>query len=345
MHSTLQTELSAAQQLTAVLMRSGFAPLNDTGWIRITGSDRVRWLNGMLTNSTQDVLPGQGCYNFALNSQGRILGDANAFRFANDAVALWLETERSHVPDLMAHLDHFVIMDDVELADVTPQRSGWLLAGTNASTILQEAGLPAPGEPLANSQVEWNGTSVIVVRAYGPLVPRFELWTDAASTEEVASYLSTHATPIAPEAIEYLRVLEGTPRYGADLRNTDKAHDLPQETAPVGTQSRALHFAKGCYLGQEIVERIRSRGNVHKAFSAFELSGTAPSPGTTLQAEGKPAGELTTVASIPLHGRTIQLALGYVRRDALDRKLGLDYPGGKAVPVALPYRAALERQI
>ena len=111
--------------------------------------------------------------------------------------------------------------------------------------------------------------------------------------------MAAGASAVSPEALEALRILSGTPRYGTDIRNTATAHDLPQETA----QTRALHFSKGCYLGQEIVERIRSRGNVHRTFHGFELTGALPAPGAALTAEGKPVGELTSVAAIPLPSR------------------------------------------
>jgi aminomethyltransferase len=80
---------------------------------------------------------------------------------------------------------------------------------------------------------------------------------------------------------------------------------------------------------------------VHRTFIGFELAGELPGAGTTLQAGGKAVGELTTVGRIPLAGRFIQLALGYIRREALDRKLPLEYSGGTASPIPLPYRAAL----
>jgi aminomethyltransferase len=181
----------------------------------------------------------------------------------------------------------------------------------------------------------------MVMRAHSPLVPRFELWAAPDVSAAIAAATAQAAPRLFGEALEYLRLLEGTPRFGSDIRNTDKAHDLPQETAMSGSESHALHFSKGCYLGQEIVERIRSRGNVHRTFSGFELTGELPAAGTTLQAEGKNVGEVTSVACIPLPSRTVQLALGYIRREALDRKLRLEYPGGTAVPVPLPYRAAL----
>jgi aminomethyltransferase len=341
MDTTLQAEASTAQQVAAVLSDAGIAPLDETGWIRATGSDSVRWLNGMLTNSIQALAPGQGCYNFALNSQGRIQGDVNAFAPTDDPDALLIETDRAQLPRLMAHLDNFIIMDDVELSDVTTARSGLLIAGAGAASVLQRLRLPTPEEPLAIQAGAWNSGAVSVIRSYGPLVPRFEVWANAQAIDSLVAVVSRDTTRLSKAALEHLRILEGTPRYGADIRDTEKAHDLAQETAPVGTQSRALHFSKGCYLGQEIVERIRSRGNVHRAFFGFELTGALPQPGVALQAEGRPVGELTSVAAIPLHGNTVQLALGYVRREALERKLPLEYPGGVAAPVALPYRPAL----
>ena len=340
MDTVLQTRASIAQQLTALLTDVCFGRLDAAGWIRVTGSDRVRWLNGMMTNSIQGLGPGQGCYSFALNSQGRIQGIANVFAPADDPEALLIETDRGDLAKLVAHLDHFIIMDDVELADLSAQRSGVLIAGAKAASVLEKLGLPAPEEPLSIVKAPWDESSVTVIRGYSPLVDRFEIWADAATRERLQVAVAANATPLEPQALECLRVLEGTPRYGIDIRDNDKAHDLPQETAIAGTESRALHFAKGCYLGQEIVERIRSRGNVHRAFSGFELSGPLPPTGTPLEAEGKPAGELTSTISIPMHGRTVHLGLGYVRREVLDRKLPLNYRGGSARPVALPYRVA-----
>jgi len=133
------------------------------------------------------------------------------------------------------------------------------------------------------------------------------------------------------ESQEWLRLLEGKPRYGTDIRDGE----LPQETG----QTRALHFAKGCYLGQEIVERIRSRGNVHRAFTAFRLEGALPAPGALLEADDKQVGELTSVAAIPLPTGIVQLALGYVRRESLERSSPLQHPGGTAVPIPSPFNS------
>ncbi|SNT18430.1 aminomethyltransferase/hypothetical protein [Granulicella rosea] len=328
-------------RLEALLHGAGIAPLTATGWLRITGEDRVRWLNGMVTNSIQSLKPGEGCYNFILSAQGRIQGDGTAFETPS---ALLLETDRERLPALMTLLDRFIIMDDVELHDVSATQIGYALAGPNAPALLAEiisdesgaepfdfeAWVQQPAPKLIHTT--WQSARLTVVHQHSPLVPRYELWIDAddpTEAEALAAALEAEgAATCTAEDLEDLRILEGTPLYGTDIRDKE----LPQETA----QTRALHFAKGCYLGQEIVERIRSRGAVHRTFSGFTLTGELPATGTILEAEGKPVGEITSAASIG--GQTC--ALGYIRREALERSLPLAYPGGAATPSVLPFRAS-----
>jgi folate-binding protein YgfZ len=321
-------------QIAALLQGAGISPLDSTGWIRVAGKDRVRWLNGMVTNSVKELQPGKGCYSFMLSAQGRIQGDAYIFA---EAEAFLLEAAADRVPGLIALLGRFIIMDKVELADESGTRSGLSLSGPRAASLLEEIGLPAAlsGE-LEMQTASWNSAEITVIHAHSPLVPRFEIWAQAATVEAVSkALLNAGAVACGADAQEWLRLLEGTPRYGIDIRD----RELPQETG----QTRALHFTKGCYLGQEIVERIRSRGNVHRAFTAFRLEGSLPDAGTLLEADGKPVGELTSIAAIPLStmpgaaGETVQLGLGYARREALERNLPLMYPGGTATPVPVPF--------
>jgi aminomethyltransferase len=288
----------------------------------------------MVTNSIQDLKPGEGNYNFFLSVQGRIQGDANIFAEPEVSAALLIETGLAQVPNLIALLDRYIIMDDVELADISAARAGLLIAGPQAPTLLGQLALPASElAPLELATTTWRTGEVTVLHAHGPIVPRFELWADPVTLATLTAALrEAGAAPLIPPALEDLRILEGTPRYGTDIRD----RELPQETA----QTRALHFAKGCYLGQEIVERIRSRGNVHRTFTAFRLEGALPPAGTALEAESKPIGELTSTSAIPLPNGPVQLALGYIRREALDRNLTLTYPGGTAVPVAVPFSIA-----
>jgi folate-binding protein YgfZ len=327
----------SATQLSALLTGAAVAPLTDRAFLRITGPDATRWLNGMVTNNVQALQPSEGNYNFLLNAQGRILGDCTIYRDpAPEPPAYLLQTDTSQVATIEQHLDKYIIMDDVELQPMPSNLQTVLLLGPQGPELLKRyynsfrGGVGLDLRPLRLSFPSEAAHTVATL--HESVVPNIEIST-SDSRNLMRGLQETGAVLIAPETLEALRILSGIPRYGVDIRNTEKAHDLPQETA----QTRALHFSKGCYLGQEIVERIHSRGNVHRTFSGFQLTGVLPAPGALLTAEGKSAGELTSVAAIPLAAGPVQLALGYIRRDALERKLPLDYPGGTATPIALPY--------
>ena len=104
------------------------------------------------------------------------------------------------------------------------------------------------------------------------------------------------------------RVWSGVPRYGQDIRE----RELPQETE----QEQALHFNKGCYVGQEVVERIHARGLVHRRFSGFVVEGPPPEPNTRIVSGEKEVGYITSALTVPLNGSSKTLALGYIRREA-----------------------------
>ncbi len=331
--------LAPQPHVESLLTSAGLASLAGTAWIAITGPDRVRWLNGMVTNSIGDLAPGAGCYNFLLNAQGRIQGDAHIFA---EPDRLLLETSASQIPTLSTLLDRFIIMDDVELSPAASDRKGLLLAGPHAPEILRDLDLlqpdilPPPGAAPTFTHLLWQSHPLTVLHAYSPLVPRFEIWAHEPALSTIAAeLLSRGAVHSSPAAVDLLRILEGTPLFGVDIRD----RDLPQETGA----ARALHFSKGCYLGQEIVERIRSRGQVHRIFGGFHLHGAPAIPGAALFSDDtpdKPIGELTSVAAIHLHAGPVQLALGYIRREALALAKPLRYSGGTAEPVSLPFHPA-----
>jgi aminomethyltransferase len=224
-------------------------------------------------------------------------------------------------------------MDEVEIADVTVHRAGLLLIGPQASAVLHKINIQTPHHTPIRMQTMLHSAAVDeIVHAHSPLVPRFEIWSNPAAIARLhAEVITAGATPVTVVALDQLRILEGTPRVGTDIND----RTLPQETG----QTHALHFTKGCYLGQEIVERIRSRGNVHRALSGFVLTGALAAPGTAIESESNSIGELTSVTSIQLPDQpaSIQLALGIIRRETIDRNLAITYPGGTATPVALPY--------
>lgn len=324
------SEAMKDRALDALLHHVGFAPVADVGWICVLGADRVRWLNGMVTNSIQGLTPGTGCYNFVLNAQGRIQGDAYAFM---ERQHILLHTGSAQVITLTGLLERYIIMDEVEVAPPVPDWSGVHVIGPEADSVFAKIGLSAVLKTPGIVTTGWQSGDVTVVRLHSPLVPRFELWAeDAVIAKLSASLLAAGSTSVSSASLEQLRLLEGTPRFGVDIRE----RELPQETG----QADALHFAKGCYLGQEIVERIRSRGNVHRTLSAFRLEGDEPLAGMALSAEGKISGELTSSAWIPSLSDSdggLRLALGYVRRETLENDSELTYDGGRAIPIRRPY--------
>ncbi|MGI4852490.1 MAG: YgfZ/GcvT domain-containing protein [Janthinobacterium lividum] len=323
--TNLAASLQALRTAAAFTMLRGDDVTRDipgSGWLAVTGGDRVRWLNGMVTNSVQALTPGEGAYSFLLSVQGRIQGDATVWA---EPERLLLQTSAGQVGPMLQLLDRFIIMDDVELQDVSAEMHGLLIAGPAAAEKLQATGVAARNSKLLKRQaVDWNGQRITLITAYSPLVPRLEAWSQSAETIAAlaAALEAAGAVPCDDAAVELLRMSEGTPRFGHDIRE----RELPQETA----QTRALHFSKGCYLGQEIVERIRSRGAVHRTFTGFTLLGDVPPIGTALLADGKQVGELTSIASSDVGGK--RLALGFIRREALERGLPLTYTGGTAEP-------------
>jgi folate-binding protein YgfZ len=224
----------------------------------------------------------------------------------------------------MTHLDHFIIMDDVELVALdSTQETAVGLIGPQSNDVLTRMGLPTLPEPMNSTRVEWNGLDLRIVRGYGPLVAHYELWTPIAGLTRLWRTLSTAgAHPVGTAALEAFRIAEGIPAYGIDIVE----RDLPQETS----QMRGLHFSKGCYLGQEIVERIRSRGNVHRHLRQFELNGPMPDPKTELTLDGASVGHITSAAELPLAEGSKRFALGMIRSEAELRSEPLSYAAGAA---------------
>ena len=313
-----------SQELAAL---TGNCGVYDLGWrtrLRITGPDRVRWLNGMVTNTVKDLRPGQLNYTFLLNAQGRIQGDGEVYGLADE---LLFVTNYDQASKIAAHLDRFIIMDEVELA-LDPSVTAIGLAGPDAESLLSRTGLVS-GTLDTSSFSEGNGVFVSKDDA-----AHFSLWAEPEKVLMLWKMLvAAGAVPCGVNAVEALRVLEGRPRYGADIH--DKS--LAQETG----QMRALNFNKGCYLGQEIVERIRSRATVHRGIYSFELEGEAPAPGATIFAENAPdvaAGTLTSITAVngPELPRALSglFALGTMRGDATGAPLR--YNGGVARVLAKP---------
>jgi folate-binding protein YgfZ len=289
-------------------LRSG-AAVFDLSWqgkLVVTGEDRVRWMNGMVTGNVRDLNVQHGIFAFVLNPQGRIQADATIF---NRGEYLLLTSELSQIPRIKEFFDGYIIMDDVEVTDVSEKLKSIGVAGPNASATLTEVGLLPrtldPGEVIDSTL---GGIGYSIARSPIEIKDGYELWFAAESFDPIWNALvSAGARPVGTTALEWMRILRGLPRVGIDIAD----RDLPQETG----QTYALHYSKGCYIGQEIVERIHSRGNVNRLFAGFEIQGPLPEHGTKIMMEQKVMGEITTSATIPVAGSVHPVAIGYLRRE------------------------------
>jgi folate-binding protein YgfZ len=315
----------ARAEFQALLSGCGLYDLNWRAKIAVTCGDRVRWLNGMATNNIRDLAPGHGVYAFLLNAQGRIQADLYVFQ-RNES--LLVDTERGQRDKILQLFDHYIIADDVEIADISAKLTALGLTGPESRNVLERAGMAVPDlAHLQFADVTLQQKTVTLLRSGEEARESWQLWI---APEHVVglwdALIKAGSRPTGTAALNLFRISRGIPQFGEDIRE----RDLPQETG----QTRALNFTKGCYLGQEIVERIRSRGAVHRQFTAFVVEGTLPEPGAKILADEKEVGEITSSAVLPLPGGDRPVALGYLRREAA----GKDLRSGTAnlKPASLP---------
>lgn len=281
---------------------AALADLSSRGRLIATGEDRKRLLHALTTNQIEKLTPGQGVYAFFLNAQGRVLADAIILCREND---LLISVEPQVCGKIYAHIDRHIIADDVTLADVSESTSELAVEGPNAAAILAELGAVLPTEPFGFT--DWDGISVVLASATG--VPGYRLLVPAeAKASLMDSLAAAGAVPAAVEETETVRLEHGTPRYGVDFTESH----IAQETG----LAHALNFNKGCYLGQEIVERVRSRGHINKVLTPLEVeAASAPAPGAKVAVDGAEAGEITSATHSP-RSRCV-CALAYIRTAAL----------------------------
>lgn len=287
----------------ALRAAAAWLDLSTRGRLYAAGKDRVRLLHAMTTNHVQQLEAGMGCYAFFLNAQGQIQADVNLLCLQDRFL---LDTEPETRERVFRHLDKYIIADDVTLEDVTEPLACLAIEGPNAAAVLASIGAPTPEREYAHHQ--WNGA--IVERATSTGQPGFRIFMAAGDKESwIALLESKGAIAATPDEARTVRLENGKPRYSEDIFDTT----LPQETR----QLHAVHFSKGCYLGQEIVERIRSRGHVNRLLTRLAIDGAEPlAAGAEITAGSARAGEITSSAFSPALGEV--LALAYLRAQHAD---------------------------
>ncbi len=266
----------------ALRQAAAWIDLSARGRIRAAGEDRKRLLHAMTTNHIEQMQPGQSLYAFFLNAQGRILADAWIW-CGEDHLLLDVEPETRR--KVYEHLDRYIIADDVTLEDVTETTAEIAVEGPQA------AAAPRRG---------------VVIEASSTGQPGFRMIVPAGEKPELLEELrAAGLVEASPEEARTVRIENGVPRYGEDITESQIVHET--------RQLHAVHFSKGCYLGQEIVERVRARGQVHRMLYPIRVEAqTPPAAGEKVFSGGAECGVITSAVWSPAQGCV--RALAYLRK-------------------------------
>ncbi len=342
--------MSTDEVIAAVRGGVGLFSMESRGLLEVRGEDRVRWLDGMISGDVEALMKGpdgSGCYATLLTNRGAIVADLHVGRFGD---VFWLESARSQIANIKESLERFIIADDVELVDQSEAFAAWGLEGPAAEELLsalvgnqgeQANLLPSPNQWC---EVECAGVTTWI-GAFGMSGERaFQLRVAAEQSDALKKAVlatAADAKNSAGEPVEFavgdaadlevLRVEAGVPGLEAELLGV-----LP----PEARLEHAIATAKGCYVGQEIVARLRSRGQVNRLLVGlrFEDNGSRPEGETELRAGDRKTGRVTSSVSSPSQG---EIGLGFVRREHSEEGTRVVFDGGEAVVSALPFVAGV----
>lgn len=292
---------------------AGLFRLRERALFAVRGGDRVRWLDGMLTNDVTRLAPGRersGCYALLLTPQGRIVADFHVLARADE---LWLETESARAGEILARLERHVIADDVTLAAIGSAEVARLgLEGAAAPALLERALGVAPAlAPECGADFAWEGQPVCIAAFGWSGAPAFQIFAPREAEQALAASLRRAAVasglPLLAgddEVLEILRIEAGVPRLYRELDE----NVLPPET---GLMARAVSQRKGCYTGQEIVARLVARAAESHRLVALRFDGEPPHAGAQILAGERAVGSVTSACRSALAGA---IGLGFVRK-------------------------------
>ena len=276
--------------------RCALIELEGRGLILVKGEDRARFLHAMTTTGIQNLTETEGGIALFLSDKGRILAEALVLCRDED---LLVDTEPETRELLMEHLDRFIIMDDVELEDVSAEYAVFGVEGPQAAGLLEGLGVPLPAQEYAHTV--WDGILVAKYSYTGGA--GYRLYAPVAMREELrAKLLAAGAQACDLSTAEAVRLEFGRPRHGVDFSDQHLVHEaqLMSRVTP----------NKGCYIGQEIIERVKSRGNVNRLLVRVLVDAhEAPSSDTPVMAGEKEAGVVKSAAYSPALGRGVAFAL------------------------------------
>lgn len=302
-----------------------YSDLSSRGRLRLTGEDRVRFLNGQVTNNIKTLIRNMGCYAVFSNAKGKIISDVTIL---NTGDALFLDLEEGHDISIASNLEKFLIADNVTIENITKSWCVYTIIGESAACIIADTNLcdtpPAKIYEIRPLKTNLGLGSGFVYRSRRALEDSFDIWTEQIHRPALEKYLSKlakdfGATIADTNALEILRIEAGIPRFGIEM----DANYFPQEA---GIEALAISYSKGCYLGQEVIARIKSVGRVHRTLVRLHLSPGAKQ-GDPLIFNDKEVGKLGSAVTSSRFGR---IGLAIVRCEASMPNSILAVPSGQA---------------
>ena len=292
--------------------------LSFRGRICLLGNDRVRFLHGQITNDVKKLRTGEGGYSALTTAKGKMESDLNVFNLPDE---LLLDFEPGLTEKISQRLEKYIVADDVQIADVAPHYGLLSVQGPKAAEVVKAVGLTG-GEALLKNLAIMKIPDATLGEIYLASQPRvfpekagFDIFVPNNSLGAVADKLIAAAKRVGGGAcgwrgLETARIEVGVPRFGTDMDETN----LPLEC---GIESRAVSFNKGCYIGQEVLNRIHAVGHVNKELRGLHLADdlkSLPNKGDKLFQNGKEIGYITSSVKSP--ALKTNIALGYIRREA-----------------------------
>lgn len=276
--------------------------------IELTGTDRAKFLHNFCTNDILKLKPGQGCEAFVCNVKGRVIGHITVFV---GETSLWLESVAGAAATLIAHLDRYLIRENVTITDRSGDVIEILLVGPQAAATIAKIfgeGVIAADAPLYQSQLRpVDGTVIRITRIDRLGDPTWFLIVPKTNANAlIEQFQSNGAVRGSVEQAESLRIAAGFPEYGRDITEDHLAQE-------VGRTARCISFTKGCYLGQEPIARLDALGHTNRELRRLKSTSAGLTAGMTLRdAENtQDIGVITSAAHAPEgHGN---VALGYLK--------------------------------
>lgn len=297
--------------------------------VRLTGEDRVSFLNGMVTNDVRRMPDGGALYAAMVNPKGAMISDARILKRPGD---LLLDLEPGYADAVRAFLEKYIVSEDVEVSDATAELAVLRLIGPAAEGAAKAAWGAHIRLPSAGECVEVEGMWLTRTPPWGERC--LDVFVPRARLGEIEKELLHRAAPVGLkraglDAFEIFRIEEGVPRFG---------QDMDERTIPLEANLQAaINYEKGCYIGQEVIARATFRGHVNKKLAGLILGQELPPPRAELRYGGKGVGWITSATVSPRIGCAI--AIGYVHREYVEPGTRLEVAGyqGDAQVQKLPF--------